>query len=84
MKTNSQNYKISKGSYFTLLMLLGIFGVHRMANGEVKTGIAQLILTCTILGLLVNFIWLSVDFFMVSNAIWSWSDVFAGRPPNFS
>jgi TM2 domain-containing membrane protein YozV len=84
MKTNTQNYKISKGSYMTRLLLLGFFGVHRMANGQVKTGIAQLFLTISILGILVNLVWLSIDFHNVSKDVWSWSDVFSGRKPNFS
>lgn len=45
-----------------LAFFLGIFGVHRFYLGKVGSGIAMLVLTCTLVGIFVTSIWSLVDF----------------------
>lgn len=45
-----------------LAFFLGIFGVHRFYLGRVGSGIAMLVLTCTLIGIFVTSIWSLVDF----------------------
>ena len=44
-----------------LAFFLGVFGVHRFYLGRIGSGIAMLLLTCTLAGLLVTGIWAFVD-----------------------
>ncbi len=44
-----------------LAFLLGTLGIHRFYLGRTGSGIAMLILTCTVVGLLVTGIWAFVD-----------------------
>ena len=50
---------------------LGPLGIHRMMTGKVGSGIAQLILTCTVIGLFVTIIWALVDFIMILTGNWT-------------
>lgn len=45
-----------------LAFFLGIFGVHRFYLGKVGSGIAMLVLTCTLVGIFVTSIWSLIDF----------------------
>ncbi|MFD1036044.1 TM2 domain-containing protein [Sphingomonas hankookensis] len=45
-----------------LAFFLGIFGVHRFYLGRVGSGMAMLVLTCTLVGIFVTSIWSLVDF----------------------
>ncbi|MDJ0277609.1 TM2 domain-containing protein [Sphingomonas sp. 2R-10] len=45
-----------------LAFFLGIFGVHRFYLGRVGSGIAMLVLTCTLVGIFVTSIWSLIDF----------------------
>ncbi len=45
-----------------LAFFLGIFGVHRFYLGKVGSGIAMLVLTCTLIGIFVTSIWSLIDF----------------------
>ena len=44
---------------------LGPLGIHRMLVGKIGSGIAQLVLTCTVIGLFITVIWAIVDFVMI-------------------
>ena len=44
-----------------LAFFLGAFGLHRMYVGRMKSGLAQLILTITILGAIITSIWVFID-----------------------
>ena len=44
-----------------LAFFLGVFGVHRFYLGRIGSGIAMLLLTCTVIGLLVTGVWAFVD-----------------------
>ena len=44
-----------------LAFLLGTFGVHRFYIGRIGSGIAMLLLSCTLVGLLVTVPWALID-----------------------
>ncbi|HEX8064438.1 MAG TPA: TM2 domain-containing protein [Allosphingosinicella sp.] len=44
-----------------LAFFLGIFGVHRFYQGRVGSGIAMLLLTCTLVGVIVTAPWAFID-----------------------
>lgn len=48
-----------------LAFFLGTFGLHRMYVGRMKSGIAQLILTITIIGAIVTTVWVFFDFIFI-------------------
>jgi TM2 domain-containing membrane protein YozV len=54
---------------YILLFLLGIFGGHRFYLNRKGTAIAQLILTCTLYGLLVSIPWNIVDAFLIPRMV---------------
>lgn len=43
----------------------GIIGAHRFITGKIGTGIIQLVLTCTIVGMIISGIWALIDFFQI-------------------
>lgn len=45
-----------------LCWLLGAFGVHRFYVGRRKSGIAMLLISMTIIGLIVTWVWAIIDF----------------------
>ncbi len=45
-----------------LAFFLGIFGVHRFYLNRVGSGIAMLLLTCTLIGVFASSIWALIDF----------------------
>jgi hypothetical protein len=45
-----------------LAFFVGIFGVHRFYLGRTGSGVAMLVLTCTLIGIFVTGIWAFVDF----------------------
>ncbi len=47
----------SRMTYVLLDLFFGIFGVHNMYAGFVGTGILQLILSCTVFGLIITIPW---------------------------
>lgn len=61
-----------------IAFLLGPLGVHRFYLGRTGSGIAMLLLTCTIVGLLVSVPWAFVD--MIRYLVMSDRE-FAGRYP---
>ena len=46
---------------YVLWGFVGWFGAHRFYLGETGTAVAQLILTLTLVGAIVTFVWLIVD-----------------------
>ena len=54
---------------YLLLIFLGILGAHRFYLGRTGSGIAQLLLTLTILGAIVTGIWVFIDLFLIPGMI---------------
>lgn len=50
---------------YVLWYFLGIFGGHRFYMGRTGSAVAQLILSITVIGMLVTWIWWVVDAFLV-------------------
>lgn len=50
---------------FLLCWFFGMFGAHRFYVGKVGSGVAQLILTITVVGMIASGIWVLVDFVMI-------------------
>ena len=44
---------------------LGPLGIHRMVVGKVGSGVAQFVLSCTIIGLFISVPWAIIDFIMI-------------------
>ncbi len=50
-----------------LALLLGGFGVHRFYVGKVGTGIIQLLLTCSIIGIIISSWWVLIDWILIAS-----------------
>ncbi|GGG21109.1 TM2 domain-containing protein [Paenibacillus abyssi] len=50
---------------YVLWYFLGVFGGHRFYMGRTGSAIAQLVLTITVIGALVTFIWWVIDAFLL-------------------
>jgi len=50
---------------FLFAFFLGMLGIHRFYVGKVGSGIAQLILSLTVVGMLVTSIWVLVDWITI-------------------
>lgn len=55
----------SRLAAFLLAFFLGMLGVHRFYVGKTGSGIAQLILTITVIGAFVTGIWVLIDWIMI-------------------
>lgn len=51
---------------FLLAWFFGMLGVHRFYAGRIGSGVAMLILTCTVFGAIVTVIWLLVDLIVLA------------------
>lgn len=64
-----QNEK-SKGVAYILWLLFGWLGVHRFYAGKTKSGLAQLLLTLSVVGfVLVSLWWWLIDAFLIPDMI---------------
>lgn len=63
-----QNEK-SKGVAYILWLLFGWLGVHRFYAGRTGSGLAQLLLSLSVVGLGVTIIWWLIDAFLVPDMI---------------
>lgn len=50
---------------FLLAFFLGCFGVHRFYVGRIGSGIAMLLCTLSVIGLLVSSVWAFVDWIVI-------------------
>lgn len=50
---------------FLFAFFLGVLGVHRFYVGKTGTGIAMLIISITVFGLIVTAIWALIDWIMI-------------------
>lgn len=50
---------------FLLALFLGTLGVHRFYCGRIGSGVAQLVLTLTVLGAPIAWIWSTVDWILI-------------------
>lgn len=50
---------------FILAFFLGMFGIHRFYVGKIGSGVAMLILTITVVGMIVSGIWALIDWIMI-------------------
>ncbi len=55
----------SRLAAFLLAFFLGIFGVHRMYVGKVASGVIQLLLTITVIGIFFVSIWVLIDWIFI-------------------
>jgi len=63
-------YNLEKSVFIYLILnwFLGIFGAHRFYVGKVYSGIAMLLITCTVYGVVITAVWSLIDFIIgVSN-----------------
>lgn len=63
-----QNEK-SKGVAYLLWLLFGWLGVHRFYAGKTGTGLAQLLLSLSVVGLGITIVWWIVDAFLIPDMI---------------
>ena len=50
---------------FLLVFFFGVLGLHRFYVGKVGSGIAMLVLTFTLVGVVVSGVWAFVDFITI-------------------
>jgi TM2 domain-containing membrane protein YozV len=58
---------------YLMLAVFGVLGVHRFYIDREGTGIAQLVLTLTLIGLPVTLVWVLVDAFLLHRYISEWN-----------
>jgi len=63
MDTSEKN----RTATFLFAFFLGTLGIHRFYVGKTGSGIAMLLLTLSILGLLVTGVWALIDWIMVAS-----------------
>ncbi|CAM1628866.1 TM2 domain [Bartonella apihabitans] len=57
--------KHSKVVMAIVCWFFGIFGVHRFMVGKIGTGVLMLLLTVTVIGSVISFIWSIIDFILI-------------------
>ena len=60
---NASEFKILPA--FLLAFFIGVLGIHRFYVGKKGSGIAMIICTITIIGLIVSGIWALIDWIMI-------------------
>ena len=55
------------GVAYLLAFWFGVLGAHRFYLGQKGTAIIMLLLSLTIVGLVVSFIWLIIDLFLIAD-----------------
>lgn len=61
--------RISEPLVFLLALYTGLFGGHNFYLGRKGPAIAQLVLTCLVIGLAVSIIWVIVDLFRIPSLV---------------
>lgn len=59
----------SKGVAYLLWLLFGWLGVHRFYAGKTGSGLVQLLLSLSVVGLAVTIVWWLVDAFLIPDMI---------------
>lgn len=57
--------KHSKVVMAIVCWFFGVFGVHRFMVGKIGTGVLMLLLTITVIGSIISFIWAIIDFILI-------------------
>lgn len=57
--------KHSKVVMAIVCWFFGVLGVHRFMVGKIGTGVLMLLLTITIIGSIISFIWSIIDFILI-------------------
>ena len=55
----------SKAAAALFCFFLGLLGIHNFYLGRIGCAIAQLVLTCTLVGLYISAVWVFVDFILI-------------------
>lgn len=63
MQISSAKFRLTA---LLLALFFGIFGAHRFYVGKVGTGIVQLLLTLSIIGIFVASVWVVIDWIMIA------------------
>jgi TM2 domain-containing membrane protein YozV len=63
------NEKPSAGVAYLLAIFLGVLGAHRFYLGRTGSGVAMLLISLTFFGLLITYIWVLVDLFLIPGMI---------------
>lgn len=64
-KTKEKTSEKSKLNTALFCIFFGTLGIHNFYAGNKGKGIAQLLLTLSIIGLFISWIWCIVEFFMI-------------------
>lgn len=69
-----ENLKKSATLAYLLVFFVGMLGGHRFYLGRIATGIAQLLLTLTGVGMLISVVWAIIDLFLIPGMIQKYND----------
>jgi TM2 domain-containing membrane protein YozV len=63
------NEKPSAGVAYLLAIFLGVLGAHRFYLGRTGSAVAMLLISLTFFGLIITYIWVLVDLFLIPGMI---------------